>query len=293
MSKWVGNFWDGKKLESFTKFDIHEFIHEHLTNRGASLKLKKDVLRRVARVFELAVEEGILNKNPTTGLKVTVPQREQPVLTAGEVEKLLSAARALSHPFYSHWALALLTGMRNGELYALRWSQVDIEKGVIAVTKQFTSRDGLHNPKRGKHRLVDINNSLKSFLLNLRSKGAFREKLWERDHTTKEKLPLEFDDLVLPRVRAWRLGQQAGELRAFCKQIGVTSVKFHDLRATYITNLLTNGASLNRVMSLVGHKRLSTTDRYNRLAGVDIKGASSNLGYEIPDDPINKVIRLA
>jgi len=61
----------------------------------------------------------------------------------------------------------------------------------------------------------------------------------------------------------------------------------------YITNLLTNGEALTRVMSLVGHKRLSTTDRYNRLSGVDIKGASSKLGYEIPDDPLGKVIRLA
>lgn len=62
----------------------------------------------------------------------------------------------------------------------------------------------------------------------------------------------------------------------------ITPVKFHDLRATFITNLLSQGVPLVKVMSIVGHKKLETTDIYLRLAGVDIKGATDALSYSVP-----------
>lgn len=46
------------------------------------------------------------------------------------------------------------------------------------------------------------------------------------------------EDLVLPRLQQWKDGEQAKVLRGFCSQIGITLVGFHDLRATFITNLL-------------------------------------------------------
>jgi len=68
-------------------------------------------------------------------------------------------------------------------------------------------------------------------------------------------------------------------LRDFCRGIGISEVKFHDLRATFITNMLSKGVALNVVMSIVGHRRIATTDVYNRLAGVGVKGSTDKLGY--------------
>ena len=56
-------------------------------------------------------------------------------------------------------------------------------------------------------------------------------------------------------------------------------IKFHDLRATFITNMLAKGVALNVVMSIVGHRRIATTDIYNRLAGVGVKGSTNKLSY--------------
>lgn len=61
------------------------------------------------------------------------------------------------------------------------------------------------------------------------------------------------EESALSRIREWRNGEQARVTREFCGIIGVTPVKFHDLRATFITNLLARGESLARVMSIVGH----------------------------------------
>ena len=56
-------------------------------------------------------------------------------------------------------------------------------------------------------------------------------------------------------------------------------VKFHDLRATFITNMLSKGVALNVVMSIIGHRKIATTDVYNRLAGVRVKGSTDKFGY--------------
>ncbi|MBX3042041.1 MAG: tyrosine-type recombinase/integrase, partial [Bdellovibrionaceae bacterium] len=86
---------------------------------------------------------------------------------------------------------------------------------------------------------------------------------------------------------------QARITREFCAAIGITPVKFHDLRATFITNLLARGESLARVMAIVGHSQIKTTNGYLRKAGVDVQGATEKLGYDLPDEVVGaKVLSL-
>ena len=303
LNKWIDPYWQEKSLSSFTRDDVYEFIHSYLDSRLASDWSRHNVYKAVRRFFEMAVEYGEIDRNPARGIRVHTPSEEGEVLTPGEVETLLLKAKQISHDYYPHWALALMTGMRNGELYALRWSNIDLEAGVIHVVEQFTNKDGIHLPKRGKKRPIDLNSELRMFLLNLkRAYGVQKERLWswetdaqlvnrvvngketgEKVHKKiKVKKYFERDDLVLPRMRSWRQGMQAKELRVFCRQIGLREVKFHDLRATYITNLLSNGVAISKVMKQVGHSRMATTDSYHRLTGVEVKGVSDKLSYKMP-----------
>ncbi|MCY4644225.1 MAG: tyrosine-type recombinase/integrase [Bacteriovoracales bacterium] len=101
------------------------------------------------------------------------------------------------------------------------------------------------------------------------------------------------DDLVLPRLREWRHGIQSKILSAFCRSLGITAVKFHDLRATFITNLLAQGVPLVKVMAIVGHAEMSTTNEYLRLAGVDVKDDTTDrLAYRLHDDSKGNVVHL-
>ena len=87
--------------------------------------------------------------------------------------------------------------------------------------------------------------------------------------------------------------EQARITREFYAAAGITPVKFHDLRATFITSLLARGESLARVMSIVGHSQIKTTNGYLRKAGVDVQGATEKLGYELPDEVVGgKVFSL-
>ena len=213
--------------------------------------------------------------------------------------------------------VALLTGLRNGELYALSYDKIDFDSNTILINEQFTCKDGLHPPKSGKPRTIDLGSELKKFILDLKDRlGPQRAKLFKLEYHMEEvdeviggsntgrkimksvgtKIFVECDNLILPRVRSWQRGEQAKELREFCKRIGIREAKFHDLRATHITNLLSNGTSISKVMSQVGHSMMKTTDQYHRLAGVEIKGITDNLGFDIPEDedsePKDNVISL-
>ena len=278
LGKWVPKYWSQKELGNFKKADVHYLIFEDMLSSTPHQKGK--VYKMLKRIFQLAVEEGVINKNPTNGIQVRVPAPKQKVLTSNEANTLLKEAQTCNHRFYAHWTVALFTGMRNGEIYALRVSDVDLEAGIIHVSKQFTSRDGLHETKTNLSRVVPIADELKPLLKWFMSKGGFKETLWKwKDEAKQEKVSFVWENLLLPRVREWKQGDQSRFLRDFCRGIGIPEVKFHDLRATFITNMLSKCVALNVVMSIVGHRRIATTDIYNRLAGVGVKGSTNKISY--------------
>jgi len=155
IKKWLSKEWNEREMTSFEKLHVNELIFEDMPGE-LSAHRKQTMLKRVRRIFELAVEEGIIARNPAAGIKVKIPQKAQKVLSASEVEKLLTEAKLFDHRYYLVWAFALFTGMRNGEIYAIRHSDINLEAGLIHVTKQFTSKDGIHETKGNKNRVVPI-----------------------------------------------------------------------------------------------------------------------------------------
>ena len=280
LGKWIPEDWSKRELKTFTKSEVHNLIFEKMF--CTTPHQKKNCHKMLKRIFELAVEEGVIDKNPVKGITVSLPLSEQKVLTAQEADKLLKEAKICNHRFYFHWAVALFTGMRNGEIYALRVTDVDLEARIIHVSKQFTSRDGLHETKTNLSRVVPIANELTPLLKWFISEGGYKARLWKwKDEAKQKKVFFIWDNLLLPRVREWRQGDQSRILRDFCKGMNIPEVKFHDLRATFITNMLSKGVALNVVMSIVGHRKISTTDVYNRLAGVGVKGSTNKLSYSL------------
>jgi integrase len=76
---------------------------------------------------------------------------------------------ALSYPDRAIWATALFAGLRLGELRALQWTDVDLEGGVINVTRSWDSREGAIEPKsRAGRRHVPIANVLRRVLIEQR-----------------------------------------------------------------------------------------------------------------------------
>ncbi len=274
LKKHVSPLWKDFNLSSVTKADVYKLVFEQLPD-GTTLHTRKSTLKLVRRTFEHAVHEGVLSMNPCAGLVVKVSPLEQKVLNKNEVEILLREGRVSNHPFYPVWVLGLESGMRSGEMFCLLWTDVDFDSRMLHVSKSWSSKNGIKTTKSGKSRVIPISDDLFQFLKEL-------------------KLKSNPDSVhVLPRLTEWARGDQAKVLRAFCTAIGITPIRFHDLRATFITNLLAQGVSLARVMAVVGHTQIDTTNIYLRKAGVDLKGVTNELGYSIPHYEEGQVLKLA
>ncbi len=270
--KWIHPHWEKTEINVISRADVHELIFETCAEI-VSPNNRKTILKMVKRLFQMAVDDRLLLRNPCVGIQVKAAEVEQKVLTNSEVSIFLREAKINDHRFYPMWALALMTGMRSGELFALRWSDIDFDNGTICVSRQWSSKNGYGPTKSQRSRIVPITESLSKFLKEL-------------------KLVRGSEDSVLPRLIEWENGEQAKITREFCESIGVTPVKFHDLRATFITNLLARGESLARVMSMVGHSQIKTTNGYLRKAGVDVLGGTDKLGYELPNESKAQIITL-
>ena len=278
LKKWLPKEFVELALGKVKAQDIHKLIFETIGDRVSS-RTQRNLLKMVNRILQMALEEGIIVRHPSLGVRVKVPQPQKKVLNSKEAGVLLEEAFKTNHRFYKVWAVALMTGMRSGEMFALRWQDIDLETGFISVNKQWTSKDGIASPKNRENRIVPINDDLRDLLIGFKAKNeSFSQEVW--DSRTKEKVLIK--DFLLPRLNEWKHGEQAQVLREFCKAIGISVIRFHDLRATFITHMLDQSVALVQVMAIVGHRKMSTTDEYVRLAGVNIKGATKKIGYRLP-----------
>ena len=253
--------------------DIHEVLFEKMTDDVATQHTRKQVLKIIKRIFQMAVDNGKLDRNPCQGMMVKVPETEMKVLNGSEAQELLTQAKLTNHRFYPIWLVALFTGMRSGELVALKWSDIDFETRQITVARSWNNKNGYTPTKNQRTRIVPISDELLVFLKQFKLQRAQEE-------------------YVLPPLHDWRRGDAAQVLRDFCRGLKITEIRFHDLRATFITNLLARGTPLVQVMAIVGHSDMETTNVYVRKAGIEIQGATDRLGYTVPSQEVGKVLEM-
>ncbi len=266
VKKWTAS-WMDKPADELTRADGKEII-KAMELQNLSYRAKQKIRSFINAIFTYGIEERYIRKpipSPFTGLELKKTEEKVPeILTLTEIKRFLDLAKQIESPWYPIWATALLTGMRNGELYALEWDDIDFENLLIRVSKSYNSRlNAVKSTKAGYWRNVPISNELKSILIDLKLKLEFR--------------PDDERKFVLPRSWYWDKGLQARELRTFLINNGLPSVKFHALRACFATQLLSKNIPPAIVMKICGWKNLKTMEFYVRLAGVNESGATEVL----------------
>ncbi|MBT3982380.1 MAG: site-specific integrase [Bacteriovoracaceae bacterium] len=275
LKTWTKDQWD-KPAKHFSRADVKNVL-KSIEEANKSKSFQAKMKGTINRVFTWAMEEGLIRdvyQSPTLGIKVNRKTERVPtILNRQEISKLIDAARELESPWYPIWATALLTGCRNGELFALTWEDVDFTNNSIRVSKSYNKRLRVtKSTKAGYWRNIPINSDLKELLLEL------------KNNSTKEH--------VLPRIRDWCQGYQARSLKTFCQGIGITPIRFHDLRACFATQLLQNKVAPATVMKICGWKELDTMARYIRLAGIDESGATDSLQILSTGEASQKVVSI-
>lgn len=254
----VGPEWDNKFVKDISGIDIKHIVkHKH---PNFSESHRKSLRKFFNSIFEFAVLKGFVNANPTPKLKFKIGQKIETTLNQTQCRHFLKLARQQENEFYPVWFMALHTGMRSGELFSLKWQDVDFERGIIKINSSWRKDGGyLDYTKTGYDRIFPINKQLREFLIDLKVEAL--------------------NEFVLPRIAQWENGEQSRILKKFLKANNLPEIRFHDLRATCATLLLTNGVSIAVVMNLLGWKQLKTANIYYRKSAVEIVGKTDVLNF--------------
>lgn len=269
----TGKLWGHRPIDSIKTDEIRQLIKVKLSDRSRSHQ--KSMLKFVRGVFNYAVEAGYLMKSPVPFMQFRVGDKFKPVLTEIQAGILLEKAKQFDHDWYPHWAMALYTGMRNEELYALTWDNVNFEARLIYIRRVWTKKDGFKElTKSGHDRVVEIALPLVTLL-------------------KEQKLRNPDSPYVLPRIDGWTEGRQAEFLRVFLMGLNLPPISFHNLRATWATIMLSKGVEPVKVMKMGGWSSLKTLEKhYIRLSGVDIKGATDDLQLHDPSKGEGQLIKM-
>ena len=249
--------WEKKHINEISTTEIRDLIMEDMSVYSESHK--KSMLKHIRAVFQFAHDSEIIDRNPTPKLKFKVGEKIKLVLKENEVKTLLKKAKDLNNRWFPIWALACFTGMRNGELFALKWSKVDLKKRVMLVDCSWTNENGYKETKSGDDRMVEIAHSLMPLMNEL-----YKNKI---------------DEFVLPRVQGWETGEQSRYLKLFLVEINLPLIRFHDLRASWATIMLSKGIEPIKIMSMGGWKDLKTMQIYIRKSGIHIQGITDALNF--------------
>lgn len=145
--------WLDRPTSEITRGDGKEVL-ERIIEEGRSKAFQKRVKNTINMIYNWAIEEKMIkgvHNSPVFEIKILVKQdKRAEILKIDEIKNLLYQAKAQDHEWYFVWAMALLTGMRNGELYALKWNDVDFDNKIIKVERSFNFKiDELKDTKAG------------------------------------------------------------------------------------------------------------------------------------------------
>jgi integrase len=222
----------------------------------------KHILGLVREVFNKAILWGDFSgENPTKGVKFpsTAHTNRLRYLTRAEAGLLLQRVQVYSAQLYEICLLALHTGMRAGEIWNLRWADIDLKAGTIHIL----GPDYAHGPKGERSRLAHMTGELIEL---------FKQK--------KAALPVEKETKAwLPYQRIFR-DRFGRKIKSFSGSfdLAVDDLKLnegikdrrhkvvpHTLRHTFGSWLAMAGVSLQTIKEMMGHSRIEQTERYAHL----------------------------
>ena len=251
------------KLKKLNSAHVQNFYRNRLdTGLSAStVHMIHDILRRG---LAEAVDWHLTQRNVADVVKPPRPvPKEIVALSTDETRRLLDAAA--EDRLEALYVLAVHTGMRQGELLALRWQDVDMENAVVSVRRTLTRSGGkvaFSEPKTKKSR--------RSIRLAPQATEALRAHL-ERQLRDMEILGdryrdqgLEFTTDTGAPINPSNLRQRS--FAPLLKRAGLPHMRFHDLRHTCATLLLSRGVHPKFVQELLGHATIAITlDTYSHV----------------------------
>ncbi len=251
-------------------------LHAKTYGKGLSDRTIRGIHANCRTALQRAVQDGLIRTNPAVGCKLPPKKaREMQVLTQNEILRFLHQAK--EEGYYELFLLELGTGMRRGEILALKWSDLNFATGELRIERQvyiIKAEVIISAPKtKASIRTVILPPSL------LKTLVAYKKTVdseWMFPSPTDNGRPRNPSSV---RKRLQLILERAG-----CKK-----VRFHDLRHTFATMALEHGMDVKTLSATIGHVSSATTlDIYSHITDTMQRQAAARIDREIAgaDTPI-------
>jgi integrase len=232
-----------RKLSQIGYMDLELWVQDrkNTPTRSGKPRAAASVNAEVAvfgHMMSKATEWGLLENSPFKKgkrLMLKVDNERIRFLEEEQIETLLQECPSHLRPIVE---VALLTGMRRGELLGLKWDQ--IRNGSIYLEGGMC--------KSGKGREIAINDQLDEVFRDLRRANQLKS------------------EYVFCDTQGKRFYEVKRSFTGACRRAGIEDFRFHDLRHTFASRLVMRGASIKVVQELLGHADLTMTMRYSHLS---------------------------
>lgn len=259
------------KLENVTASMLQEYFNQLLLDRSPITVIS---IRTIFIVFfNAAIDFGYLKSNPAKQTRPPKrPKSTKKALSDAEIEKLIEkmedglkvkniseTEHFIKSAYKTAIQLGLETGMREGEIFGLMWSNVNLKKGIIFVRTTLSSARG-----KAKFDTPKSSHSERQVILAASTIKLLRD--WKEQQFKFESkyygIYVNSNNLVFTNIYGGFVSMTNFSHRFFApllKESGITDFSFHGLRHTHASKLLAAGVDVQVVSHRLGHASVSTT----------------------------------
>jgi len=232
-------------VASLRQTDIENLMAEHF--EGLKKSSRNRHITQLKAMFNWAIEEGLITHNPAAKLKKVREVGRTRYLTTEEIQRLLAACGERLRLIV---LFALHTGMRKGEIFDLKWFDVNMGQRMVWV----------HTSHKGAPKHIPLDETVMGVLERLPRKNQY----------------------VFPST--WKGCTKTSDVKkgfkAALERAKIEDFTFHDLRHTFASHLVMSGVRIEVVAELLGHSTTRMTQRYAHLAP-DFKARSIGVLDEV------------
>ncbi len=228
------------KLNQIDKTVLHQFLHNYRKEKQVTQSRLNRIAACLKGAISRAVEFGYLTENKLTNFRLfKIESHKMRYLDDDETQRLFDALEETNQLTHNMVLTAYYTGMRRGEIFTLRWRDINFDTNLFTLDKK--------NTKSGKGRHIPIHAKLLAIFGNMQTQKP--------------------DDLVFKSpITGEVLTNLKHSWETLLKKANIQNFRFYDLRHTFASKLVMKGVDLNTVRELMGHSDIKMTLVYAHLA---------------------------
>jgi len=269
---WIQPILGSMPLKEIKPFAI-ERIKKNLLDAGKSARLIQYVFATIRQVWNHARRDGfVIGDSPTGSVKLQkFDNQRQRFLSHEEANLLFADLHTRDFKLYQMALLSLHCGIRAGEIFSLRWQDIDTNRGLILIA----------DPKGGHNRTAFMTEGAKNIFLGMNRQGP--------------------ENLVFPNSAGKQLTEIPKRFRTAVDVLGFNKgisdrrqrVCFHTLRHSFASWHVEGGTDLYTIKKLLGHGTIGMTERYSHLSPSALQNAVKGFEKSISEaDQKAKVIEF-